>query len=128
VFDHLDDFRGEQAGFRAWVFTITHRLMIDERRRAARRPPPVELAAPVAESLVGGDAERDSLDHMAAKDVEIALGGLAQDQRDVLMLRLVADMTVVEVARVLGKRPGAVKALQRRGLERLRRTLMEVPT
>ena len=43
------------------------------------------------------------------------------DQRSVLLLRILGDMTVEEVARAVGKRPGAVKALQRRGLKRVSR-------
>ena len=38
VFNHLDDFSGDERGFAAWVFTIAHRALIDERRRNARRP------------------------------------------------------------------------------------------
>jgi RNA polymerase sigma-70 factor (ECF subfamily) len=40
---------------------------------------------------------------------------LVPDQRDVLVLRLLGRLTVEEVAAALGKTPGAVKALQRRG-------------
>jgi len=48
---------------------------------------------------------------------------LPEDQRNVMVLRIVADLTVEQVAQVLGKRPGAVKALQRRALDSLRRKL-----
>src|SRR5262245_66598345 len=44
VFDHLREFEGTEAGFRAWVFTIAHRLLIDDHRRAERRPRTVELS------------------------------------------------------------------------------------
>lgn len=50
---------------------------------------------------------------------------LTPEQRDVLALRIVADLAVDEVARIVGKQPGAVKALQRRGLAALRRILGE---
>ena len=60
---------------------------------------------------VGDDAARALLD------------GLPEDQRNVMVLRIVADLTVEQVAQVLGKRPGAVKALQRRALDSLRRKL-----
>jgi RNA polymerase sigma-70 factor (ECF subfamily) len=50
---------------------------------------------------------------------------LAPEQRDVLLLRVLGDLTVEEVARAVGKSPGAVKALQRRGLSAIKRTLAE---
>jgi RNA polymerase sigma-70 factor (ECF subfamily) len=46
--------------------------------------------------------------------------GLSGAQRDVVLLRVLGDLTVEEVARVVGKSPGAVKALQRRGLAEIR--------
>jgi hypothetical protein len=48
---------------------------------------------------------------------------LAPDQRDVLLLRVLGELTVEEVAGVIGKSPGAVKALQRRGLAAIKLTL-----
>ena len=41
---NLGSVDGDEAGFRSWVFTIAHRRLLDERRRAYRRPVPVELA------------------------------------------------------------------------------------
>lgn len=51
------------------------------------------------------------------------LGTLTADQRAVLLLRVLGELTVKEVASTLSKRPGAVKALQRRGLAAVRREL-----
>ena len=51
------------------------------------------------------------------------LGTLSEDQREVLLLRVVGDLSIEEVAKAIGKRPGAVKALQRRGLAAIRREL-----
>ena len=48
---------------------------------------------------------------------------LSPDQQSVVLLRVIADLTVEQVARVIGKRPGAVKALQRRGLAALEREI-----
>ena len=56
------------------------------------------------------------------------LDGLAPDQRDVMVLRIVADLTIEQVAEVLGKRVGAVKALQRRALENLRKKVAPTRT
>ena len=51
------------------------------------------------------------------------LAGLSPDQRDVVLLRVVGDLSIDEVAQVIGKRSGAVKQLQRRGLAAIRRRL-----
>jgi RNA polymerase sigma-70 factor (ECF subfamily) len=53
------------------------------------------------------------------------LADLAPDQREVLTLRVVGDLTVEQVADVLGKSRGAVKSLQHRGVAALRRRLQE---
>ncbi|MFN8025672.1 MAG: RNA polymerase sigma factor [Acidimicrobiia bacterium] len=118
----IDAFTGDEAGFRSWVFVIAHRRVQDERRRAGRRPPP-ELPGDDLPASVGGDAEDDALRGLATARVHALCERLAPDQRDVVLLRIVGDLTVDDVAAVLGKTPGAVKQLQRRGFGALRRML-----
>ncbi len=125
VFDHLRYFVGDEAGFRSWVFTIAHRLLIDEHRLRSRRPETVELSDPVTEAASGGDAEADALRMIGDRHVGEVLAGLAPDQREVLTLRIVGDLTAEQVAEVLGKSCGAVKSLQHRGVAALRRRLRE---
>jgi RNA polymerase sigma factor (sigma-70 family) len=118
----LHRFDGDRAAFKAWVLTIAHHRFLDDRRRSRRRP--VEL--------VPDPPERDGLAATSATDallgagrVQELLAGLSPDQRAVLLLRVVGDLTVQETSRVIGKRAGAVKALQRRGLAALSRRLRE---
>jgi RNA polymerase sigma factor (sigma-70 family) len=125
VFDHLRDFTGEEAGFRSWVFTIAHRLLIDEHRHFSRRPQTVELSAPVTESAPGGNAEADAIAVIDDGRVARVLAELVPDQREVLTLRVVGDLTVDQIAEVLGKSRGAVKSLQHRAVAALRRRLEE---
>lgn len=121
VFRGLGEFDGSEQQFRSWVFMIAHRRLLDERRRAARRP---VLAAMDSElSLPGGDAEREALDLLGAQWVHHLTARLSADQRTVLLLRIVADLTAEEVAQITGKTVGAVRALQRRGLDSLRRMI-----
>jgi RNA polymerase sigma factor (sigma-70 family) len=122
VFRGLPSFDGDVAGFRSWVFTIAHRRLIDERRRAAVRPQTGESIEDRHE-LPGGDVEQEAVAFLEHDRVRGLLEGLTADQRDVVLLRVVADLSVEEVASVLGKRPGAVKMLQRRGLAALKRIL-----
>jgi RNA polymerase sigma-70 factor (ECF subfamily) len=115
-------FDGEEAGLRAWVFTIAQHRLIDARRRSARRP--VELSPEPPESGErAGDAADEALERIGLDRVQRILATLSDDQRAVLLLRFVADMSVEDVARAVGKRPGAVKALQRRGLAAVKRLL-----
>ena len=69
-------------------------------------------------------AEDEAMERLAMGDVHQLLDALTSDQRDVLALRVVAQMSVEQVATALGKSPGAVKALQHRALATLRRRLV----
>jgi RNA polymerase sigma factor (sigma-70 family) len=122
VFTGLESFDGTEAQFRSWVFTIAHRKLIDERRRLARRrwSPAGDLAA---FDQTGGDVEADAFDALGSQRVVEWCAGLSADQRDVLVLRVVGDLTVEQVAEIVGKSAGAVKALQRRALTALRQQL-----
>jgi RNA polymerase sigma factor (sigma-70 family) len=118
----LPRFEGDQRRFRAWMFTIAHNRLIDARRAAARRP--VEPVPEPPEPAVVADAAADeALARIGREEVHRVLERLSPDQRAVLLLRVLGELTVAEVAHALGKRPGAVKALQRRGLAAVRREL-----
>jgi RNA polymerase sigma-70 factor (ECF subfamily) len=65
------------------------------------------------------------MEHRAQTEARDLLAGLTLDQRDVLVLRIFGELPLEQVAEILGKRLGAVKALQRRGLDALRRNLPE---
>jgi RNA polymerase sigma-70 factor (ECF subfamily) len=116
---NIATFEGGERAFRSWVFTVAHHRVIDERRYRGRRP--AVLSGDPPPGVAGGDVEQEALDHLGTHRVLELLDHLSPDQREVLLLRIVADLTIEEAARVVGKRPGAVKALQRRGLEALRR-------
>ena len=75
------------------------------------------------EAEAPSSTESDVLARLGPERVRSLLGELSPDQRDVLLLRIVADLTVEQVAEALGKAPGAVKQLQRQGLGALRRRL-----
>lgn len=123
VFEHLPQFRGDEPAFRAFVFTIAHRRLMDDLRRRYRRPDLVPWVAGEDKRDVAS-AEDEALSSLGSARTRALLEALAPDQRDVLVLRIFADLTVEQVAEVLGKRPGAVKALQRRGLAALRKTIL----
>lgn len=121
VFSGIGSFEGSEEQFRSWVFTIAHRRLTDERRRLGRRPVLSDHGG--EPETIGGDAESDALSSLGEERVRELLARLAPDQRDVLLLRILADLTVDQAAEALGKTPGAVKALQRRGLAALRKEI-----
>jgi RNA polymerase sigma-70 factor (ECF subfamily) len=120
---NIGTFQGGERAFRSWVFTVAHHRVIDERRYRGRRP--TVLAGDPPPAVTAGDVEQEALESLGTHRVVELLADLSPDQRDVLLLRIVADLTIDEVARIVGKRTGAVKALQRRGLEALRRRVGE---
>jgi RNA polymerase sigma factor (sigma-70 family) len=122
VFTGLQGFSGDEAALRAWVFTIAHRRLVDDWRRRSRRPQVSDDPGDLSE-LVGGDVEDDALVGIGTENVHRLCAELPDDQRSVLLLRILADLTVEQVAQAMGKTEGAVKALQRRGLRSLRTRL-----
>jgi RNA polymerase sigma-70 factor (ECF subfamily) len=126
VHRNLPHFKGDEHGFRSWVFTIAHHRMIDDRRRTSRQPR-VQGDVGVEEHMDRGDVEADALAALAHDSVRDLLAVLSPDQRDVVLLRIIADLSVEEVARMLDKREGAIKALQHRALAALRRHLDRPP-
>jgi len=119
VFTGLAGFGGDEAGLRAWVFTIAHRRLLDDWRRRSRRPQLADDAGDLLEH-VGGDVEDDVLLRVGAQTVHELCAVLPADQRSVLLLRILADLTVEQVSQVLDRSVASIKALQRRGLRTLR--------
>ncbi len=113
---HLGTFRGGYDGFRSWVFMVAHHRIVDDRRRWSRR-----LEDPVADVPDRGDGgvEDEALAAIGTGRVLEALEALSPDQRSVVALRIVADLSLRETAEILGKRVGAVKSLQKRAFDRL---------
>ncbi len=116
VLRDLHRFKGDERDFRAWVLTIAHRRYVDAVRRGTR---PAELPEPP----LAGDAEADAMARVGDRDTLELISSLSPDQQDVLLLRVFGDLTIAQIAKALGKRPGAVKALQRRALDALAKKL-----
>ncbi|MDQ1699912.1 MAG: hypothetical protein QOG34_1775 [Frankiaceae bacterium] len=122
VFERIRSFRGDEVDLRAFVFTVAHHRLVDDLRRRTRRGPTIEYDAG-ADVRVTGSAEDEALDALRTRQVHALLDQLSEDQREVLLLRVVADLSLEQTASALGKRVGAVKALQHRALASLRRIL-----
>jgi RNA polymerase sigma factor (sigma-70 family) len=118
----LPKFDGDVRAFRSWVFSIAHRRLLDQRRRLARRREEPVDPREMPEGL-GGDVEREVEESLGSRWALEAVARLTPEQRDVLLLRVLADLAAEEVAQILGKSLGAVKSLQRRALLALARQI-----
>lgn len=112
----LHRFEGDDEGFRAWLFTIAHARIVDDRRRRSRRPRTVGAEVPER-------SRDDDLDGLALGPLGPALASLPANQRDVVYLRVIADLSTEDTARILGRRPGAVRTTLHRALRALREVL-----
>jgi len=123
AFRKIDTFEGEAEQFRSWLFTIAHNAAIDNARARRRRPVAATLEH-VSEPATTPDPVAEAADaQFGSERVEALLTLLSPEQRDVVLLRVVADLSVAETAAIVGKGEEAVKALQRRALASLRRQI-----
>lgn len=121
----IDRFVGDEAAFRSWVFMIAHHRVIDERRRNRRRDDIVRrLSAVDAADSIDGEV----LDRLWPEEWAQRLGELSDDQRTVLLLRVVAGLSAGEVGAIVGKAPGAVRVMQHRAVLRLQESCVEEVT
>ncbi len=119
----LHRFQGDADNLRSWVLAIAHHRLLDARRKAARRPRPAEPVVAHPTAVARDDPEAETLSALGFGRLEGLLASLTEDQRNVLLLRVVGDLSIAEVAAITGKRPGAVKQLQRRAVAVMRRQL-----
>ena len=123
VIRRLQQFRGDERAFRAWLFTVARHRAIDWRRQAARRPTTLVPVEQLAERAAPDDPVAQVLEGQSTRAALALLAGLPADQAEVVALRVLGGLEVAEVARILGKRPGAVRVLAHRGLRRLAKLL-----
>jgi len=109
----IRSFSGGEDAFRAWVLTIARRRLIDDLRRRSARPEVVWEADLEAIGPIG-DVELEALAGVEAARALGAIRELSPDQQDVVLLRLLGDLSLAEIARVVGKSVGAVKQLLHR--------------
>ncbi len=114
----IERFDGDGDGFRNWIFTIAQRRAIDETRRFARRNESALESITPRLAARRTDPMGDSLDGVLA-----LLRTLQPVAAEVVMLRVVHDLPVAEVAAITGQTESNVRVLAHRALERLRRTI-----
>ena len=116
----IDKYVERGAPVQAWLFRIAHNLVIDYRRRKSK----IDFVP-----IDGMQAEsNEDVEQMAETNVEFsrvveALGQLTDDQRQVIELRFLGELSAEEAAKVLGKKGGTVRQVQSVALAKLRQIL-----
>jgi RNA polymerase sigma-70 factor, ECF subfamily len=115
----LARFKGGEQEFRAWLLTLARRRVVDMRRYHARRP--VWLTADTGDLDRPGadDTAAAALDNLSTEAAVALIATLPRAQAEVIVLRFIAGLDVGQVARIVGKRPGAVRVAAHRGLRAL---------
>lgn len=116
----LPSFEGDEPSFRGWIFAIARRQVWHHWRWTDRRRfesvPLEELARrPATDDPTVGAESEDA--------VRALMAHLPPEHAEILLLRVVAGLDVDEVARIVGKRPGTVRVIQHRALQRMARRL-----
>jgi RNA polymerase sigma-70 factor (ECF subfamily) len=118
----LDSFQGPEPAFRAWLFAIARRKLIDRIRYETRRPSAswedLDAIGPVARDVADDIVDADSTAQALA-----LVRTLPRDQAEAVLLRVVADLDYADVAEIMGRSAGAVRVLVHRGLRRLEQEL-----
>ena len=128
----LAGFSGDYDGFRGWVATIARHRALDHLRYHARRPPaqpvPAEDLAAYPSGRPGADDTADAALEAVSTSAALALiATLPADQAEAVLLRAVLGLDAATAAKVLGKRPGAVRTAAYRGLRTLATHLQSGP-
>lgn len=122
-------FEGGPAEFRALLFAVARRRVVDQHRRNGRALKLVRVAAGDELDQAGKQtptpaAEKVVLDNLSTQQaIELLAAVLPPEQLEVILLRVVADLSVNDVARILDKAPAAVRASQYRAIHKLQQTL-----
>lgn len=115
----LRRFSGDEAAWRAWLFTNARRRLLDQARLRKRHPAEPLEDIHAADLPRTPDAEQLAMENLATQSALSLLAQLPPQQAEVILLRVVAGLDTEAVAEILGKSSGAVRVLAHRGLRKL---------
>ncbi len=123
AWSNLDRFSFNRTPYLAWLYTIAHNAVIDHyrTRKVTAALDDVQLSQQDHAEVVENDIDLSA----EMKTIKEAMRTLTDDQQKVLTLKFIEGMSNTEIARHLGKREGAIRALQMRGLQALAKQLEE---
>ncbi|HEY5903305.1 MAG TPA: sigma-70 family RNA polymerase sigma factor [Anaerolineales bacterium] len=122
AWENLDRCKSTGAPFIAWLYTIARNAVIDY-YRTRKNTVALDAAATLASDELAPDKRMEL--QFETESLREALQELTPDQQRVVVLKFISGMSTDEIAQHLGKRPGAVRALQMRALQALAGILQE---
>ncbi|PKO04560.1 MAG: RNA polymerase subunit sigma-70 [Chloroflexi bacterium HGW-Chloroflexi-3] len=121
VWQHLDRYQQRGIPFRAWLFRIAHNSVIDHYRLQKDTASFEEIeAAYTPEAISMDEITHETLENQRIRQ---AIGHLTEEQQQVVRLKFIGGLNTQETARLMGKHPGAIRALQMRALQALGKIL-----
>jgi len=115
---NLGSFQFREVPFSSWLYRIAHNHLIDY-VRASKKTQSVNLED--AEHLLFAKDRLDS--RLDRQTLSAALSKITEDQRQIVLMRIVQGLSITETAKAVGKSEDSVKQLQSRGLKSLKRVL-----
>lgn len=120
----VDSFRDKGVPMEAWLFRIAHNLVVDHLKSRSRRPVAISIERQEVDVPSREEPDAELLQEEELEELRAALAQLTEAQRQVLALRFSdADLTSEQVARMLGKKPTAVREMQSAAIKKLRAIL-----
>ncbi len=119
----IGSFEGTSRDFLSWILRIARNLFLDHVKSGRVRWETVVGEMPV--SAGDSNPEREALGRVEGEQLRRALERLTPEQQEVLHLRFLQDLPIAEVAQIVGRERGAVKAMQFRALRSLAKVLAQ---
>lgn len=119
----ISSFKWKGTPFSAWLYRIAHNLIVDYIRKSKKRPDTLPDESLITDDP-GKSPERLVETRMDIEQVMEAARHLTEAQREVISLRFTGEMPIVQVAKIMGKSQGAIKALQHSAIVSLRKILL----
>jgi RNA polymerase sigma-70 factor (ECF subfamily) len=116
----ISSYKYKGMPFSSWLYRIAHNQIVDYLRRKSKR-----ITVPIDESMATGDSDPGQVAErtIEIEELVVATKKLTAAQQEVISLRFAGELSVAEVARVMGRSEGAVKALQHSAIAALRKVL-----
>jgi len=119
VWESLDRFQPDRISFRSWLYRVAHNLLVDRYRTQK----PVDRLDDFTLHDRQPDPEHRLIDDEESRMLAKAISHIKPEYQEVVSLRFISELSHAETARIMGRSEGAVRVLQHRALEALRRSL-----
>ena len=124
VLKGFDRFEWKDGGFEAWLFRVASNLVVDHARLGGRERAEEDVLDR-SETADYRTPESAALEHELAQGLGRLLDRLVPDQKDVLLLRFVAELGPEEIGRIMNRKANAIRQLQFRALANVRSMMAE---